>query len=63
MAYGVLFEDPKVEQYYEALMGTLKAAKKKGVVSFEGQMLLKGAHDNVNPPPTRRTARDCEGTG
>ena len=45
--YGVLFDDPKVEQYYEALLGTLKAAKRAGVIDFKGQMLLKGAHDDV----------------
>lgn len=46
--FGKLFDDEKVEQFYEALVGTLKAAKKKGVVDFQGQMLLKGAHDDVD---------------
>lgn len=45
--FGELFTDPLVEQYYEALVGTLKAAKKKGVISFKGQLLLKGMHDHV----------------
>lgn len=45
--FGTLFDDPEVEQYYEALVGTLKAAKREGLVTFEGQMLLKGAHDAV----------------
>jgi hypothetical protein len=45
--FGKLFDDPKVEQFYEALLGTLKAAKKRGIVDFKGQMLLKGAHDKV----------------
>lgn len=27
--FGVLIEDEKVEQYYEAIVGTLKAAKKR----------------------------------
>jgi hypothetical protein len=45
--FGELFDDPEVEQYYEALVGTLKNAKKRGLISFEGQMLLKGVHDNV----------------
>ena len=45
--FGVLFDDPDVEQYYEALVGTLKAARKKGAITFQGQMLLKGMHDNV----------------
>ena len=45
--FGPLFDDPDVEQYYEALVGTLKSAKKKGFIKFPGQMLLKGMHDNV----------------
>mmetsp|Transcript_5308 Transcript_5308/g.4978 ORF Transcript_5308/g.4978 Transcript_5308/m.4978 type:complete len:93 (-) Transcript_5308:515-793(-) len=45
--FGPLFDDPEVEQYYEALVGTLKSAKKRGVIKFPGQMLLKGMHDNV----------------
>jgi len=36
-----------VEQYYVALVGTLKAAKKKGLIQFKGQILLKGMHDQV----------------
>jgi hypothetical protein len=36
-----------VEQFYEALVGTLKAAKKKGLIQFKGQILLKGMHDQV----------------
>jgi len=32
---------------FEALSGTLLAAKKKGAVQYEGAMLLMGAHDNV----------------
>lgn len=46
--YGVLFDDEFGQQYYEALVGTLKAAKKQGIIDFKGQMLLKGAHDNVD---------------
>jgi len=45
--FGDLFTDPEVEQYYEALVGTLKAAKKKGLIQFKGQILLKGMHDQV----------------
>lgn len=45
--FGVLFDDPQVEQYYEALVGTLKAARRKGAITFKGQMLLKGMHDDV----------------
>lgn len=28
-------------------MGTLRAAKKRGVVHYEGQLLLQGVHDDV----------------
>jgi hypothetical protein len=45
--FGALFDDDAVQQYYEALVGTLKSAKKRGLISFKGQMLLKGPHDNV----------------
>lgn len=45
--FGQLFDDDDVQQYYEALVGTLKSAKKRGVIDFKGQMLLKGMHDNV----------------
>lgn len=45
--FGSIFEDAQVEQYYEALVGTLKSAKRKGLIRFKGQMLLKGMHDNV----------------
>jgi hypothetical protein len=45
--FGELFDDEQVEQYYEALVGTLKCAKKRGIIHFKGQMLLKGIHDNV----------------
>ena len=31
----------------ESLVGSLKAAKKRKILHFEGQMLLQGAHDNV----------------
>lgn len=45
--FGELFDDDKVANYYEALVGTLKSAKKRKLIDFKGQMLLKGAHDNV----------------
>jgi hypothetical protein len=45
--FGELFDDDDVQQYYEALVGTLKSAKKRGMINFPGQMLLKGMHDNV----------------
>lgn len=45
--YGILFDDEIGQQYYETLMGTLKAAKKRGLIDFKGQMLLKGVNDSV----------------
>lgn len=47
VTFGELFDDDEVANYYEALVGTLKSAKKRGLIDFEGQMLLKGPHDNV----------------
>ena len=45
--FAELFDDEQVANYYEALVGTLKAAKKKGRIDYTGQMLLKGISDNV----------------
>jgi hypothetical protein len=45
--YGVLFKDDQCQQYFEAILGTLKAAKKRKIVFFEGERLLQGVHDKV----------------
>ncbi|XP_020791910.1 costars family protein ABRACL [Boleophthalmus pectinirostris] len=45
--FGVLFSDDRCANIFEALVGTLKAAKKRKVVSYEGELLLQGVHDNV----------------
>jgi len=45
--FGELFDDEKVSNYYEALVGTLKAAKKRKMITFKGQLLLKGVSDKV----------------
>ena len=45
--FGELFDDDDVQQYYEALVGTLKCAKKRGLIDYEGMLLLKGVSDNV----------------
>lgn len=45
--FGDLFDDEVVQNTYEALVGTLKSAKRQGLIQFKGQMLLKGFHDNV----------------
>lgn len=45
--FGVLFSDEKCANLFEALVGTLRAAKRKKIIQYEGEMLLQGAHDNV----------------
>ncbi|XP_047430216.1 costars family protein ABRACL [Mugil cephalus] len=46
--FGVLFNDDRCANIFEALVGTLKAAKKKKVVTFQGELLLQGVHDDVD---------------
>ncbi|PFX18991.1 costars family protein ABRACL-like [Stylophora pistillata] len=45
--FGVLFSDDRCANIFEALVGTLKAAKKKKIVTYAGELLLQGVHDNV----------------
>ena len=45
--FGVLFADTRCANIFEALVGTLRAAKKRKIITFEGEMLLQGVHDNV----------------
>ena len=44
----MLFADDRCANIFEALVGTLRAAKKRKMLHFEGEMLLQGAHDNVD---------------
>ncbi|NP_998807.1 costars family protein ABRACL [Danio rerio] len=46
--FGVLFNDDQCANLFEALVGTLKAAKRKKVITFDGELLLQGVHDNVD---------------
>ena len=46
--YGVLFSDDKCANIFEALVGTLRAAKKRKIVKFDGEILLQGVHDQVD---------------
>eukprot|EP00045_Choanoeca_perplexa_P014007 m.162499 g.162499 ORF g.162499 m.162499 type:complete len:83 (-) comp16534_c0_seq1:1374-1622(-) len=46
--FGAIFKDEIMEQQLESLVGTLIAAKKRKIIDFKGQMLLQGAHDNVD---------------
>ena len=45
--FGVLFSDDKCANLFEALVGTLRAAKRKKFIKYEGELLLQGVHDNV----------------
>ena len=47
VTFGVLFRDDKCANLFEALVGTLRAAKRKKIITYEGEILLQGAHDNV----------------
>ena len=47
VTFGALFHDERCANVFEALVGTLRAAKKRKMVDFEGQMLLQGVHDDV----------------
>jgi hypothetical protein len=40
-------------------MGTLKAAKKRGIITFEGQLLLKGSHDKARISPRNCARLPC----
>ncbi|KAG7460959.1 hypothetical protein MATL_G00204410 [Megalops atlanticus] len=46
--FGVLFNDDECANLFEAIVGTLKAAKKKKIITFEGELLLQGVHDHVD---------------
>uniref|UniRef100_K3WV48 Costars domain-containing protein n=1 Tax=Globisporangium ultimum (strain ATCC 200006 / CBS 805.95 / DAOM BR144) TaxID=431595 RepID=K3WV48_GLOUD len=47
VTFGVLFEDERCQDVFEALMGTLRAAKRLKKIAYDGQLLLKGVHDKV----------------
>ena len=46
VTFGVLFKDDKVANTLESLAGTLKAAKKRGILSYKPELLLQGMSDN-----------------
>ncbi|XP_039014767.1 costars family protein isoform X1 [Hibiscus syriacus] len=47
VTFGVLFNDDRCANIFEALVGTLRAAKKRKVVTYDGELLLQGVHDKV----------------
>lgn len=46
--FGVIVKDDRCADIFEALVGTLKAAKKRKVVTYAAELLLQGQHDNVD---------------
>ncbi|KAL1770512.1 hypothetical protein HispidOSU_031448 [Sigmodon hispidus] len=46
--FGVLFRDDRCANLFEALVGTLKAAKRRKIVTYTGELLLQGVHDDVD---------------
>lgn len=40
VSFGKLFDDEEGQQFFEAIVGTLRAAKKRGVVDFKGQVWM-----------------------
>lgn len=46
--FGTLFNDDRCANIFEALVGTLRAAKKRKIVTFDAEMLFQGVHDNVD---------------
>jgi hypothetical protein len=53
--FGVLFNDDKCANIFEAIVGTLRAAKKRKIVKFDGEMLFQGVHDHVEITLLRET--------
>jgi len=47
VTFGTLARDDVVAKKFEALLCTLKAARKKGILDFKGDLLLMGFHDDV----------------
>lgn len=46
--FGTLFNDEKCLNQFEAIVGTLRAAKRQKILTFDGEMLLQGVHDDVD---------------
>ncbi len=43
--FGDLFRNDEVQNTFESLAGTLKAAKRRKVISYSSELLLQGVHD------------------
>jgi hypothetical protein len=46
--YGVIFKDDFLAGKLEALAGTMRSAKRKKIITFAGELLMQGVHDNVD---------------
>eukprot|EP00823_Brevimastigomonas_motovehiculus_P001701 TRINITY_DN1231_c0_g1_i1.p1 TRINITY_DN1231_c0_g1~~TRINITY_DN1231_c0_g1_i1.p1 ORF type:complete len:110 (+),score=34.68 TRINITY_DN1231_c0_g1_i1:54-383(+) len=44
--YGKLFKE--TADIFEALAGTMRAAKKRGLIKYQGELLLSPTHDNLD---------------
>ncbi|XP_021717243.1 costars family protein-like [Chenopodium quinoa] len=62
VTFGVLFNDDRCANIFEALVGTLRAAKKRKILTYDGELLLQGVHDNeiitMKPSATVPAATD-----
>ncbi|KAL4240896.1 hypothetical protein ACF0H5_001678 [Mactra antiquata] len=47
VTFGEMFDDDDCANVFEALVGTLRAAKKKKIIKYDGELLLQGVHDKV----------------
>mmetsp|Transcript_18510 Transcript_18510/g.25951 ORF Transcript_18510/g.25951 Transcript_18510/m.25951 type:complete len:82 (-) Transcript_18510:61-306(-) len=47
VTFGVLFNDDVIANTFEALVGTLRAAKRQKLMTYDGELLLQGVHDKV----------------
>ena len=59
--FSEVFTDEALGGQLSSLLGTLKAARKQGLIEFQGQMLLQGKDDDV--PITLVEARDTAEVG
>ncbi len=50
VTFGVLFNDDRVANIFEALVGTLRAAKKQKIISYDGELLLQGMPFDICKP-------------
>lgn len=63
VTFGVLFNDDRCANIFEALVGTLRAAKRRKLLTYDGELLLQGVHDNVEivlkAPPEAPAVASC----